>query len=104
MSLTLLPKGIFKRGSNYAVRFTGPAELRQALGKREIIRFLGTSDLGAAPSRRRETLDEIKASRFAKCDEPVDEPGSQLVFGTTLREGLQDAAADNLAVHLRIAA
>ncbi|WP_371412636.1 DUF6538 domain-containing protein [Rhodovulum sp. BSW8] len=61
MTFTVRPKGVFKRGAVYALRFTVPVELRPAVGKREIIRSLGSSDLGEALSRRRETLEEIKA-------------------------------------------
>ncbi|WP_146176260.1 DUF6538 domain-containing protein [Rhodovulum kholense] len=85
MTLTVLPKGVFKRGAVYVLRFTVPVELRPAVGKREIIRSLGSSDLGEALSRRRETLEEIKASLFAKYDGPQAVSTPETSQDTTVR-------------------
>ena len=65
MNITL-PKGIFKRGNSYALRYSVPTEIQSVVGKKEIIRSLGTSDLGEALSNRESTLKEIKASLFEK--------------------------------------
>ncbi len=59
-----LPKGLFKRGNVYAVRYSVPTELIPVVGKKEIIRSLATSDLSEALSKRRDALDEIKANLF----------------------------------------
>lgn len=61
-----LPKEIFKRGNSYVLRYTVPTEIRSVVGKKEIIRSLGTTDLGEALSNRESVLSEIKASRFDK--------------------------------------
>lgn len=55
-----LPRYIFKRGRTYAVRYTVPAELREAAGRSEVVRSLGTSNLREAIERRDETLEEIR--------------------------------------------
>jgi len=44
----LLPAHIFKRGQSYAVRYNVPKDLQETLGKREIVRGLGTRDLADA--------------------------------------------------------
>lgn len=70
-----LPKGIFKRGNSYAVRYSVPSEIQTVVGKKEIIRGLGTSDLGEALSRREEVLAEIKATLFSDYDKtPITKP------------------------------
>ncbi|GKY87935.1 DUF6538 domain-containing protein [Sinisalibacter aestuarii] len=48
-----------KRGKGYAVRFSVPKEYQGVIGKKEIIRGLGTQDLGEAISKRDEVLQEI---------------------------------------------
>ncbi|GGL55806.1 DUF6538 domain-containing protein [Wenxinia marina] len=53
------PKGLFRRGKGYALRVVVPAEYQPILGKREIVRGLGTSDLGEALARRKEVLAEL---------------------------------------------
>ncbi len=66
-----LPKHIFKRGNSYAVRFNVTTEARSFVGKKEIVRGLGTSDLGEALSKRDEVLREIRDSLYEK---PKDAP------------------------------
>lgn len=56
----VLPQYIFKRGNSYAVRFTIPRELHDIYGKKEVIRSLGTSDLGAAVVKRDEVIEAIQ--------------------------------------------
>ncbi|SDX95022.1 site-specific integrase [Citreimonas salinaria] len=65
----ILPKGIFKRGSTYALRYSVPSELQELVGKKEIVRSLGTADLGEALALRNEKLSEIREGLFAT-DEP----------------------------------
>ncbi|SFJ20178.1 DUF6538 domain-containing protein [Celeribacter neptunius] len=66
MARTTLPKGIFKRGNTYALRFSVPKELQQLVGKKEIVRSLGTSELSEALEKSPEVQREIKASLFGK--------------------------------------
>jgi hypothetical protein len=42
-----------------------PTEVQYAVGKKEIIRSLGTKDLGEALSKRVEVLEQIWASLFS---------------------------------------
>ena len=80
-----LPKGIFKRGDVYAVRFSVPTEVQSVVGKKEIIRSLGTKDLGEALGRRADTLAEIRDNLFSDYDEkPKVQPKN--TYGTTVRE------------------
>jgi len=86
-----LPKGIFKRGDVYAVRFSVPTEVQSVVGKKEIIRSLGTKDLGEALGKRGEVLEQIRASLFSDFEEPVTpkvcNTGSRGTRrGTTVRE------------------
>jgi hypothetical protein len=81
-----LPKGVFKRGNVYAVRFSVPAELQPVVGKREIVRSLGTSDLGEALSCRSQTLAEIRSSLFADDEPKVTPEGKTLVLDGSRRE------------------
>jgi len=61
--LTLtLPSGLFKRGNTYSVRFSIPTEMQSKVGRKEIIRSLGTTDLGEALSLRPSALQEIRDS------------------------------------------
>lgn len=55
-----LPDYLVKRGKGYAVRFSVPTEFQGIVGKKEIIRGLGTQDLGEAIGRRDEVLAEIR--------------------------------------------
>lgn len=80
-----LPKGIFKRGEVYAVRFSVPTEVQPVVGKREIIRSLGTKDLGEALGKRKEVLEQIRNSLFSDFDEPVA-PKASNTFGSSVRE------------------
>ncbi len=57
-----VPKGLFKRGKGYAVRVAVPNEYQAIIGKKEIVRGLGTQDLAEALVRRKEVLQEILAS------------------------------------------
>ena len=57
-----VPKGLFKRGKGYAVRVAVPHEYQGIIGKKEIVRGLGTQDLAEALVRRKEVLPEILAS------------------------------------------
>lgn len=66
-----LPKGVFKRGKVYALRYSVPTEVQQVVGRKEIVRSLGTPDLGEAITRRAEVLAEIKATMFS---EPTNLP------------------------------
>lgn len=80
-----LPKGIFKRGDVYAVRFSVPTEVQSVVGKKEIVRSLGTKDLGEALGKRNEALEEIRASLFTEYEEkPKVEP--RATYGKTVRE------------------
>ncbi|WP_441347167.1 DUF6538 domain-containing protein [Ruegeria sp. HKCCE4150] len=40
-----LPRGLFLRGKGYALRVAVPTEYQDIVGKREIVRGLGTQDL-----------------------------------------------------------
>ncbi len=53
------PKGLFKRGKGYALRVAVPAEYQRIVGKKEIVRGLGTQDLGEALVKRKEVLTQI---------------------------------------------
>ncbi len=80
-----LPKGIFKRGNAYAVRFSVPTEVQSVVGKKEMIRSLGTKDLGKALSKRQEALDEIRENLFSDYkDKPKVRPKNN--YGSTVRE------------------
>lgn len=80
-----LPKGIFKRNEVYAVRFSVPTQVQSVVGKKEIIRSLGTKDLGEALSKRSEVLEQIRESLFADYeDKPQPRPCNS--YGTTVRE------------------
>ncbi|MCV2873297.1 tyrosine-type recombinase/integrase [Defluviimonas sp. WL0050] len=68
MTLTILPHGLFKRGGNYAVRFSVPTQVQPVVGRKEIVRTLGTSSLVEALAKRNEVLAEIKASLFEAHD------------------------------------
>ncbi|GGE46768.1 DUF6538 domain-containing protein [Actibacterium pelagium] len=83
-----LPKGIFKRGSVYSLRYSVPTEIQPVVGKKEIIRSLGTSDLAEALANRAAVLSEIKASLFEEYEERPTPSKSQQV-GTTVRETTQ---------------
>src|SRR6056297_2913978 len=86
-----LPKGIFKRGDVYAVRFSVPTEVQSVVGKKEIIRSLGTKDLAEALGKRGEVLEQIRASLFADFEEPAASKASTTHphgtrSGTTVRD------------------
>lgn len=53
------PKGLFKRGKGYALRVAVPTEYQTIIGKKEIVRGLGTQDLGEAMVKRKEVLTQI---------------------------------------------
>jgi len=59
MAQVRLPDYLVKRGRGYAVRFSFPQEYQSIIGKKEIVRGLGTQDLGEAISKRDEVLAEI---------------------------------------------
>lgn len=80
-----LPKGIFKRGDVYAVRFSVPTELQSVVGKKEVIRSLGTKDLVEALGKRAEVLEQIKVSLFSDFEIPVTS-NARTSYGTTVRE------------------
>ncbi len=54
-----LPKGLFKRGKGYAVRVAVPTDYQLILGKKEIVRGLGTQDLAEALVLQKEVIAEI---------------------------------------------
>ncbi|WP_253285923.1 MULTISPECIES: DUF6538 domain-containing protein [unclassified Ruegeria] len=54
-----LPRGLFLRGKGYALRVAVPTEYQDIVGKREIVRGLGTQDLAEALKRRPRVLEEI---------------------------------------------
>ncbi|WP_367647858.1 DUF6538 domain-containing protein [Ruegeria arenilitoris] len=54
-----LPRGLFLRGKGYALRVSVPTEYQDIVGKREIVRGLGTQDLAEALKRRPRVLEEI---------------------------------------------
>ncbi len=56
-----LPRGLFLRGKGYALRVAIPTNYRDVIGKREIVRGLGTQDLAEALKRRPKVLEEILA-------------------------------------------
>ncbi|MDW4548261.1 DUF6538 domain-containing protein [Defluviimonas sp. D31] len=60
-----LPKHIFKRGKVYALRYSIPTEYQQLIGKKEIVRSLGTRDLGEALAKRGGAIDEIQRDLMA---------------------------------------
>ncbi|SHE97293.1 hypothetical protein SAMN05444279_1132 [Ruegeria intermedia] len=57
-----VPKGLFKRGKGYAVRVAIPTEYQAIIGKKEIVRGLGTQDLAEALVRRKQVMQEILSS------------------------------------------
>ncbi len=63
-----LPKHIFRRGKGYYVRFNVPVEARTAVGKKQIVRSLGTSDLGEALVKRESVLNDIRETLYAEYD------------------------------------
>ncbi|WP_109312643.1 tyrosine-type recombinase/integrase [Ruegeria sp. AU67] len=54
-----LPRGLFLRGKGYALRVAVPAEYQDIVGKKEIVRGLGTQNLAEALKRRPKALEEI---------------------------------------------
>ncbi|WP_133489763.1 DUF6538 domain-containing protein [Aliiroseovarius marinus] len=83
-----LPKGIFKRGSVYSLRYSVPTEIQSVVGKKEIIRSLGTTDLAEALANRSEVLAEIKANLFGE-HQVRPAPTKRQQTGTTVRETAQ---------------
>ncbi|QFS82290.1 site-specific integrase [Roseivivax sp. THAF197b] len=80
-----LPKGIFKRNGVYAVRFSVPTEAQSVVGKKEIVRSLGTRDLGEALARSPEVLSDIRENLFsAKVEKP--QVHCRVSSGSTVRE------------------
>ena len=80
-----LPKGIFKRGNTFVVRYSVPNEIRSVVGKKEIVRTLGTNELGEALARRNDVPREIQNSLFSAFSEPeVNVP--KVRDGKTVRE------------------
>lgn len=63
MTLTL-PSGLFKRGKSYAVRISIPKKLQPVIGKKEIVRGLGTTDLSEALAQRSRKIAEVRAELF----------------------------------------
>lgn len=63
-----LPKHLFKRGSNYAVRFSVPLEYQTAIGRKEVVRSLGTSDLYEALGKRDAALAQIAGELKAQLE------------------------------------
>ncbi len=57
-----VPKGLFKRGKGYAVRVAVPNEYQAIIGKKEIVRGLGTQDLAEALVKRKQVLPVLLAS------------------------------------------
>nr|WP_296641450.1 phage integrase SAM-like domain-containing protein [Roseibaca sp.] len=55
------------------------------VGKKEIIRSLGTKDLSEALGKRKEVLEQIRNSLFSDFDEPFA-PKVSNTFGSTVRE------------------
>lgn len=82
-----LPKHLFKRGSNYAVRFSVPQKFQTAIGRKEIVRSLGTSDLYEALGKRDETLKliegELRDQLEGRSSTPLVNPSKPQ--GTTVR-------------------
>ena len=64
---TRLPQGVFKRGKGYAVRVSVPTKQIESVGKREIIRGLGTRDKLEAALKAPEVIGEIKAEIAERC-------------------------------------
>ncbi|WP_299354697.1 tyrosine-type recombinase/integrase [uncultured Shimia sp.] len=84
-----LPNGLFKRGRGYALRIAIPNEYQPIIGKKEIVRGLGTQDLGEALVRRKEALEEILTSvGQGNAPEPVKTQVAKgsILDGTTVRE------------------
>ena len=87
---TALPKGIFKRGNTYALRFSVPTELQAVVGKREIVRSLATSDLAEALANRNDVLAEIRDSLFSQFDDtPSASSSSEFSRRPTVSETAQ---------------
>lgn len=74
------------------------------VGKKEIIRSLGTKDLGGALGKRRKVLEQIRNSVFSDFDEPVA-PKASDTFGSTVREiahrWLSESDGINNSTHAR---
>lgn len=82
-----LPKNIFRRGNVYSVRFDVPLEAQTVVGRKQIVRSLGTSDLGEALVRRDAVLKEIQISLYAEHDTTATpKPNSKTDRGTTVRQ------------------
>ncbi len=82
-----VPKGLFKSGKGYMVRVAVPNEYQAIIGKKEIVRGLGTQDLAEALVRRKEVLQEILAS-IGEGSQP--EPVIKQVERHTPQEGTTD--------------
>jgi len=93
-----LPKGIFKRGNSYVLRYTVPSEIRSVVGRKEIIRSLGTSDLGEALSNRESVLSEIKVSLFDKNENKSRSKARKRKDETTVRYTAHTQAGGNLGL------
>lgn len=86
-----VPKGLFMRGKGYALRVAVPVEYQPIVGKKEVVRGLGTRDLGEALSRRKVVLEEILGSLSEGEAPPCAErekPQPRLVAseGTSIRD------------------
>ncbi|WP_425051165.1 tyrosine-type recombinase/integrase [Psychromarinibacter sp. S121] len=55
-----LPDYVFRRGKGYAVRYSVPTEYQALIGKKQIVRGLGTQDLAQAIVKRDQVLKEIQ--------------------------------------------
>lgn len=70
-----LPRGLFLRGKGYALRVAVPTEYQDIVGKREIVRGLGTQDLAEALKQRPKVLEEIlEAITEGKIPSQTDRP------------------------------
>lgn len=105
MTLTL-PKRILRRGSVYAVRFTVPNELRSLVGRKEIVRSLGTSDLAEAVAKRDSVLRDIRKELLSDAEpkpkvipksDPVTPKDSPRAGGTDRHHKVRETATRWLA-------
>ncbi len=65
MTLTLL-KNILKRGNSFSVRFDVPMHTQSVVGKKQIVRSLGTSDIGEALVKQDVVIREIRESLYGE--------------------------------------
>ncbi|HBZ42511.1 MAG TPA: hypothetical protein DEO85_00280 [Maritimibacter sp.] len=63
-----LPKFIMKRGDTYAVRYSIPKRFQAVVGRKEIVRSLGTNCLSEAIALRNDAIGEIEQELTARLE------------------------------------